>query len=254
MYDAPTARFQDSIWLAAAKPIGPKPLSKAVGNEISSMISEGIVADGIYTNTSLRKGLSDRLGIAHVPPVLIDLAIGHFNSKSDQSSSAFTSTPNLPTYLSIWKQSLTRKKIALLLFDPDISLGMILKMRIISIKRTEIFFPCDFPPAMRMTIDSFQADENSGTLSDNLTTREPVFRQENVPTYIDDYIPDEFFLDFLTPPALICEPKSQPQAQHFEQKNNAFTFSTNAAPILHIHGGTVNISFASAPPTMPLPK
>jgi len=70
LYDAPTARFQDSIWLAAAKPIGPKPLSKAVGNEISSMISEGIVADGIYTNTSLRKGLSDRLGIAHVPPVL----------------------------------------------------------------------------------------------------------------------------------------------------------------------------------------
>ena len=47
LFDALTARFQDSIWLAAAKPIGPKPLSKAVRNEISSMISEGIVADGI---------------------------------------------------------------------------------------------------------------------------------------------------------------------------------------------------------------
>ena len=100
LYDAPTARFQDSNWLAAAKPIGPKPLSKAVGNEISSMISEDIVADGIYTNTSLRKGLSDHLGIAHVPPVLIDLAIGHFNSKSDQSSSALHPHPIFrPIYL-----------------------------------------------------------------------------------------------------------------------------------------------------------
>ena len=253
LYDAPTARFQDSIWLAAAKPIGPKPLSKAVGNEISSMISEGIVADGIYTNTSLRKGLSDRLGIAHVPPVLIDLAIGHFNSKSDQSSSAFTSTPNLPTYLSIWKQSLTRKKIALLLFDPYLTWNDIENEDHFH-QAYRNFFPGDFPPAIRTTIDRFQVDENSGTLSDDLTTQEPIFRQENLPTYIDDSIPDEFFLDFLTPPALICEPKSQPQAQHFEQKNNAFTFSTNAAPILHIHGGTVNISFASAPPTMPLPK
>jgi len=80
LYDTPSARFEHTIWLSAAKPIGPRPLSLAVGNEIASMISEGIVADGNYSNTSLRKGLSDRLGFAHVPPVLIDLAVGHFTS------------------------------------------------------------------------------------------------------------------------------------------------------------------------------
>ena len=39
LYDAPSARFEHDIWLSAAKPIGPRPLSLAVGSEISSMIS-----------------------------------------------------------------------------------------------------------------------------------------------------------------------------------------------------------------------
>ena len=96
--------------LAAAKQIGPKVLAKAVQNEVRSLVAGGYVMDGLYTNTSLRKGLTDRLALAGVPTVLVDLAVGHFNSKSGRTSSVFQDTPNLNTYLSLWKQTNTRKK------------------------------------------------------------------------------------------------------------------------------------------------
>ena len=121
LYHMPSARFGDKILLAAAKQIGPKVLAKAVQNEVRSLVAGGYVMDGLYTNTSLRKGLTDRLALAGVPTVLVDLAVGHFNSKSGRTSSVFQDTPNLNTYLSLWKQTNTRKKIGLLLFDLKLS-------------------------------------------------------------------------------------------------------------------------------------
>ena len=120
LYHQPSARFGDKILLSQAKPIGPKPLSQAVKKEITKLVEEGLIASGIYSNTSLRKGLSDALSLAYVPPVIVDLAVGHFNSKSGQTSVAFTSTPNLTSYVSLWEQAITRKTIALLLFDSSL--------------------------------------------------------------------------------------------------------------------------------------
>ena len=57
----PSARFGDKILLASAKQIGPKVLAKAVQNEVRSLVAGGYVMDGLYMNTSLRKGLTDRL-------------------------------------------------------------------------------------------------------------------------------------------------------------------------------------------------
>ena len=259
LYDAPSARFEHDIWLSAAKPIGPRPLSLAVGNEISSMISEGIVADGNYSNTSLRKGLSDRLGFAHVPPVLIDLAVGHFNSKSDQSSAAFTSIPNLPTYLSMWKQTLTRKKIALLLFAPNLSWNDIENEDNFH-KAYSNFFPSDnnLPLHNALISDTkLQFDGNHAETFENnsLLPLEQTSAAETNSSFFDDSIPDDFFLQFLTPPELVVKQNSvhnQPQPQQYAQTNTAMTFSANVAPVLHFHGGTVNITFASAPTNMPL--
>ena len=62
-------------------------------NEIFSTIAEGNVAVGI-----LYKHIYGRLRFAQVAPVLIDLAVGHFNSKRDPPS-AFASKPHAPTYL-----------------------------------------------------------------------------------------------------------------------------------------------------------
>ena len=89
--------------------------------DVHSMVFEGLVPHGMYTNTSLKKGLADRLGYARVPPVLIDLAVGHFSSKNGQASSTFSHTPNLPSYLGMWKQTITRKKIALLLYSHELT-------------------------------------------------------------------------------------------------------------------------------------
>ena len=169
LYDAPSARFEHDIWLSAAKPIGPRPLSLAVGNEISSMISEGIVADGNYSNTSLRKGLSGRLGFAHVPPVLIDLAVGHFNSKSDQSSAAFTSIPNLPMYLSVWKQTLTRKKIHFFC-SLQICHRMILILRITFMKLTPTFSPVTIIYRSTMLLFQIQSFSLTETMLKHLKT------------------------------------------------------------------------------------
>ena len=65
----PTAHFGT---LSQAKPIGPKPLSKAVEKEISKLVEEGLIASGNYSNTSLRKGLSDALSFLCVPPFIVD--------------------------------------------------------------------------------------------------------------------------------------------------------------------------------------
>ena len=259
LYDTPSARFEQTIWLSAAKPIGPRPLSLAVGNEIASMISEGIVADGNYSNTSLRKGLSDRLGFAHVPPVLIDLAVGHFNSKSDQSSSAFTSMPNLPTYLSMWKQSLTRKKIALLLFAPNLSWKDIENEDHFH-EAYSIFFPNDNLSASNHFYASDESLQFHGTSTacknDISLPLEPISACENDASLFDDSVSDDFFLAFLTPPELkekLQNPThTQPHPQNYAQTNTAMSFSANVAPVLHISGGTVNITFASAPTNMPL--
>ena len=120
LYARPSARFGDDYWLAS-KPIGPTPLGGAVNSEIQTLIVEGLIADGTYTNTSLRKGLTDRLGWAGVPSMLIDSAIGHFCTQKGDIAAGFTQTQNLPFYVGMIKEPITRKKLALLLFDDSLS-------------------------------------------------------------------------------------------------------------------------------------
>ena len=111
----------ETLWLSANKPIGPKELGKAVSREIASMVFEGLVPHGMYSNMLLKKGLADHLGYTRVPPVLIDLAVGHSSSKNGQASSTFSHTTNLPSYLGMLKQTITRKKIALLLYSHELT-------------------------------------------------------------------------------------------------------------------------------------
>ena len=253
LYDLPSARFGDKVLLAPAKPIGPKPLSKAVQTEVDSLVKNGSIAAGLYNNTSLRKGLSDILALAHVPPVLVDLAVGHFNSKRGQVSTAFTDTPNLPTYLTLWKQSITRKKIALLLYDHTLTW--------LHVQNEDDFhqtyknlFPSDFVQKLNSDLtdsESFHFDEDEilspiGNQAPAPQTRVPPAQQVQLTdsaeaTLFDtDSFPDDLFLSFLTPPEL----KKQQQPAHnqnFAQTNTATTYSTSLAPIFHIHGGTVNI-------------
>ena len=136
LYALPSARFEDKFWLSANKPIGPKELGKAVSREIASMVFEGLVPHGMYTNTSLKKGLADRLGYARVPPVLIDLAVGHFSSKNGQASSTF---PLHRISLLIWacgsKQS-PEKKLPCSYILMNL-LGMRYTMKTIFLKRTQ---------------------------------------------------------------------------------------------------------------------
>ena len=110
LYHIPSGRFGDNVLLSAKKPIGPKPLAKAVQKQVQTLLQDGRIMEGLYTNTSLRKGLTDRLALAGVPTVLVDLAVGHFNSKGGSTSSVFGDTPNLNSYLSLWKQTNTRKR------------------------------------------------------------------------------------------------------------------------------------------------
>lgn len=87
---------------------------------VRELISEELIPEGNYSNTSLRKCLSDRLSKAGVPDVLVDAANGHFNTKKGTAKAGFASAgcPNQDFYVSLWKESITRKKIAFLLSFP----------------------------------------------------------------------------------------------------------------------------------------
>ena len=62
---------------------------------------------------------------------------------------------------------------------------------------------------------------------------------------VDSY-PDELFLPLLTPPEL-KKNVQQPQRQNYAQNNTAMSYNMSAAPVIQIHGGTVNISFGFDP-------
>jgi len=269
LYHQPSARFGNGILLSQSKPIGPKPLAQAVKVEITSLVSDGLIPSGIYSNTSLRKALSDTLSLAHVPPVIVDLAVGHFNSKSGQTSSAFTSTPNLPSYLSLWKQSITRKKIALLLFDPTTTWKDIWDEDHFHSFYKRLF-PGDYNSAVASTSQNNEeatfltvspmAGKNTPAPPFNFTDsdlmcfdNEPLSPHGDQPTiplamsrFDEDSYPDELFLSLLTPPDV--HRTQQPVSnQNFAQQNIAVNYATTIAPVIHIHGGTVNFHFGAGP-------
>ena len=62
---------------------------------------------------------------------------------------------------------------------------------------------------------------------------------------VDSY-PDELFLSLLTPPEL-KKNVQQPQRQNYAQNNTAMAYNMSAAPVIQIHGGTVNIYFRFDP-------
>ena len=258
LYHQPSARFGDKILLSQAKPIGPKPLSQAVKKEITKLVEEGLIASGIYSNTSLRKGLSDALSLAYVPPVIVDLAVGHFNSKSGQTSVAFTSTPNLTSYVSLWKQAITRKKIALLLFDSSLKWQDICdKDAFHSVYKTH--FPGDFHPTHAPSLENEDSDnfcfENEIPSPLPLRSTQPL----SASRFNEDEYPDELFLAFLTPPELRTSQQPAPVPsffqqqpaphQSFAQRNTAVQSSITMAPVIHIHGGTVTFNFGAGPNT-----
>ena len=117
LYEQPSATFSSSVLLAANKPIGLGPLGASVKKNAAFLIKEGLLMPGTYSNTSLRKGLMDRLGIAGVPPLLADMAIGHFQSKDGDVLKGLSSIPNAGFYINLMKSSVTQKKLALLLYD-----------------------------------------------------------------------------------------------------------------------------------------
>ena len=153
----------------------------------------------------------------------IDLAVGHFNSKSGQTSSAFTSTPNLPSYLSLWKQSITRKKIALLLFDPTTTWKDIWDEDHFHSFYKRLF-PGDYNSAVASTSQNNEeatfltvspmAGKNTPAPPFNFTDsdlmcfdNEPLSPHGDQPTtplamirFDEDSYPDELFLSLLTPP------------------------------------------------------
>ena len=121
LYSLPSARFEDLFWLTAAMPIGKGPISKAVQSQLNDLIAENLVPPGNYTNTSLRKGLSNTLARAHVPPVLVDCMLGHFCTKRGEAAAGLRATPNLIAYADLYKQAITRKKLALILFNEQLT-------------------------------------------------------------------------------------------------------------------------------------
>ena len=277
LYALPSARFEDKFWLSANKPIGPKELGKAVSREIASMVFEGLVPHGMYTNTSLKKGLADRLGYARVPPVLIDLAVGHFSSKNGQASSTFSHTPNLPSYLGMWKQTITRKKIALLLYSHELTWDAIYNEDHFH-EAYKNFFPGDFnnnnnndvfdefpkntqhnntAPDHISLLDSFDFDfiEEPQTQDQGLKPSNAEAAQNNNSSMLceGDSFPDELFLSILTPPEFQRQTQTPFQAstQQYAQTNTSMTLATSVAPIFHIHGGTVNITFLPDPKNVP---
>jgi hypothetical protein len=270
LHHLPSARFGDQILLSQAKPIGPKPLSQAVKKEISTLVYEGLIAPGNCSNTSLRKGLSDALSLAYVPPVIVDLAVGHFSSKSGQTSSAFTSTPNLTSYLSLWKQSITRGKIALLLFDPSLKWQDICDEDAFHTVYKKLFpnsflpsaassagqdrrdtRPLLVPPVVELTTPAPCIDLTDSDLlcfENEVLNPFPIQPLQSQPTSNFDYesYPDDLFLSFLTPPELRRNPQPAPH-QSFAQRNTAVQNSTTMAPVIHVHGGTVNFNFWAGP-------
>jgi hypothetical protein len=240
LYHMPSARFGEKVLLSAAKQIGPKVLAKSVQNEVESLVAGGFIMEGLYTNTSLRKGLTDRLALAGVPTVLVDLAVGHFNSKGGRTSSVFQDTPNLNTYLSLWKQTNTRKKIAFLIYQ----MNMCWK---------DIADDDDFLKCYQTSFPNFDAygeilpqPEVEAIKIRNIPSPLPSTAvHDSSDMFQLDSFPDELFLSFLTPPEL--KRKQQPtQQQNFAQNNTSMAFNTSMAPILHIHGGNVSINFSSA--------
>lgn len=123
LYAANKATFSSKYFLSAKNVIGKNPLGDAMRNHTARLINEDLICDGNYTNTSLRKGLMDHLLLVGVPPGLADCCLGHFNTNSGTISAGFSATgvQNASYYATLFDMSITRKKIALLLFSPQLT-------------------------------------------------------------------------------------------------------------------------------------
>jgi len=272
LYHIPSGRFGDNVLLSAKKPIGPKPLAKAVQKQVQTLLQDGRIMEGLYTNTSLRKGLTDRLALAGVPTVLVDLAVGHFNSKGGSTSSVFGDTPNLNSYLSLWKQTNTRKKIGLLLYVESLTWKDIVDEDAFLTHYRNAFPECNkktHHAQPQITVKQVVVTDNVIDF-DQFEFDDILLGQNKHPHAIDiqekpslsplplgdthasneifdvDSYPDELFLSLLTPPEL-KKNVQQPQQQNYAQNNTAMAYNMSAAPVIQIHGGTVNISFGFDP-------
>jgi len=268
LYALPSARFDHSIWLTAAMPIGLKPLSKAVKSEVDGLVTMNLIPAGNYSNTSLRKGLSTTLALAHVPPFLIDCMLGHHCSKTGNVASHFTSMPNLLPYTDVYKQELTRKKLGLILFDEQLTW--------FDISNEDLFheaymnyFPSDFKTANNAPLPSLvssnpemspmPAFELDGSLDlekfdfDSFPCVSPkaTSSPKTKPDSSDEW--DSLILSLVSPTR-----KPAPTSTNFQQSNgpavppptyaqtnNAVSIAGHLAPNIHIHGGTVNFTFVT---------
>ena len=97
------------------------------------------------------------------------------------------------------------------------------------------FFPSDnnLPLNNALISDTkLQFDGNHAETFENnsLLPLEQTSAAETNSSFFDDSIPDDFFLQFLTPPELVVKQNivhNQPQPQQYAQTNTAMTFSAN---------------------------
>lgn len=105
----------DEVWFANQN-VGVNTIGKAVSEYASELVTAQKIPEGHYTNTSMRKLVVDRLASAGCPELLVASAIGHYVNNSSSQSAAF-SHKNMSNYLTGVKDSLTRRKIAMLLHN-----------------------------------------------------------------------------------------------------------------------------------------
>ena len=106
-------------------------------------------------------------------------------------------------------------------------------------------------------LDSFDFDfiEEPQTQDQGLKPSNAEAAQNNNSSMLceGDSFPDELFLSILTPPEFQRQTQTPFQAstQQYAQTNTSMTLATSVAPIFHIHGGTVNITFLPDPKNVP---
>ena len=176
------------------------------------------------------------------------------------------------SYVSLWKQTNTRKKIGLLLYVESLTWKDIVDEDAFLTHYRNAFPECNkktHHAQPQITVKQVVVTDNVIDF-DQFEFDDILLGQNKHPHAIDiqekpslsplplgdtqasneifdvDSYPDELFLSLLTPPEL-KKNVQQPQRQNYAQNNTAMAYNMSAAPVIQIHGGTVNISFGFDP-------
>jgi hypothetical protein len=108
----------EEIWFANQR-VGEGKIGKALSPYAEELVTMNVFDKGHYTNTSIRKLVTEVLALKGTPEVIVSSAIGHYSSSGASYEGGFRDS-NLGNYMCQWSRPLLRKKIAVMMLKKEV--------------------------------------------------------------------------------------------------------------------------------------